>query len=487
MRMSIPSRRPGAGSIVAAAVAAFVAGFGAPGPAMAETIRVTDNGDTADGATLRAALAAAAKSDEATEIVIDVDDEIEINSTLTYDGNAPLTIRGEDANVFTQRNITMLAVTAGADLTVEGVMFSVLNQLGEFSIENRGDADGDGGKGIFVDVRDDQEGVVTLTLIGVSVMGTSNHGIHVSDCDLADDCGGGGGGAGGGSAASIEVILDRVFVIAAGRGEFDADGVRVDERGPGSIHFTANESSFTAVGADGVELDEGQDGDVIAIVTASEFSENGSYCDPAILEAFLPDAPEGAFEDGEMAEADIPGPVTGSPDDSCIEREVELYASGSVEEYEFGIDLDDGIDIDEAGPGSLRAIMVSSSISSNLDEGIDFDEEDEGDIEVTFIGTRAWRNTDDGFKNSESGPGGVTATMIGSSATDNGGKGAVFEEEDAGDVRVTVINSETSGNDDGDDTGLELVQEDDGTGTAAVQASSIADGIDAEGVSVTSD
>ena len=106
----------------------------------------------------------------------------------------------------------------------------------------------------------------------------------------------------------------------------------MDERSAGDIFFDAQGSTFTNVGADGVELDEGQEGGVFANAVDSKFDDNGAYCDPKILNAFLPEKDEGEFEDGKkVAEADIPGAVKGSPDDACIEREVELYDSGSCE------------------------------------------------------------------------------------------------------------------------------------------------------------
>jgi hypothetical protein len=98
--------------------------------------------------------------------------------------------------------------------------------------------------------------------VNVTVTGTAGHGIHVSDCTLADECGGGSGGAGEGSPASISLTLTGVTVIDTAYGRFDADGVRVDERGEGSIDFVATSSVFSGIGADGIELDEGQDGDV---------------------------------------------------------------------------------------------------------------------------------------------------------------------------------------------------------------------------------
>jgi hypothetical protein len=174
--------------------------------------------------------------------------------------------------------------------------------------------------------------------------------------------------------------------------------------------------------------------------------------------------------------------VTGTADDSCVEREVDLYDDGSVEAYEFGIDLDDGIDFDEGGAGSVNAVFLRSTISNNLDEGVDFDEAGSGGIDVQFIDTVAEGNTDDGYKNSEEDAGSVTGLMLRSTATGNGGKGAVFEEEGDGDVMLTVQSSATSGNDDGDDTGIEAVQEDAGTGELVLIDSEIADGTDLDGV-----
>ena len=100
------------------------------------------------------------------------------------------------------------------------------------------------------------------------------------------------------------------------------------------------------------------------------------------------------------------------------------------------------------------------------------------------MATSAEENTDDGFKMSEYGAGDVTGIIDHSGARANGGKGMVFEEEDAGDVAVTITNVTTANNDDSDDTGVEVVQDDDGVGTLTVVSSDIADGFDVEGVTV---
>ncbi len=391
---------------------------------------VTTGADAGDGS-LRAALAAASSGTGPQTIAIATGDTIAIGSGLSYTGSEPLTIVGAGQTVALSADETVLSVTNGADLTISSL---TLSGPGGFDINNRSASGMAAGKGIFIDIRDDQTGTLHLSLTDVVVENVAGHGVHVSDCSLADDCGGGGGGAGEGSPASISVVAQNLVVRGVGYGRFDADGLRVDERAEGSIFFAASDSVFTGVGADGVELDEGQAGDVVVQVSGGSFSDNGGYCDPAILEAFLPAEPEGEFEEGAVMEDAIPGPVTGSPDDACFEREVDTYDDGSVEEYEFAIDVDDGFDVDEAGEGSIRAVLTGSEILNNLDEGLDYDEEDAGGIELTLIGTSASGNADDGYKNSEEGDGDVTGVMLNVSATDNGGVGAVFEEE----VRVCI-------------------------------------------------
>jgi hypothetical protein len=459
------------------AAAAFLA-LAAPVQAQ-DTFVVTTAEDSGDGS-LRAALEAASAAGGPATIVILAEDAILLDSGLTYDGTAPLAIFGNRTEIISRVNETLLTATQGADLFLRNLSFQ---GPGGFSIAARGDTEGPAGKGIFVDLRDDQTGTVTLELENLRVMDVAGHGVHVSDCSLADDCGGGGGGAGDGSPASIVVRTLGVEVLNVGLGRFDADGLRVDERGAGDIHFTAVTSRFADVGADGVELDEGQAGDVVVRVIGSAFENNGYYCDPSLLEAFLPAEAEGEFAPGAMVADAIPGPVTGSPDDRCFEREVDTHDDGSVAAYAFAIDVDDGFDIDEAGEGDIRAVVERSGIIGNYDEGLDFDEEDAGDIVLTLIGTVGRDNTDDAYKSSEEGPGDVIGAMVSVVADGNGGVGAVFEEADDGDVKVTGMRVRTQFNDDGE-TGLEVVQEDAGSGTLTLTEAQIDDGIATEGVEV---
>ncbi len=408
--------------------------------------------------------------------------DITIASTLTYSAETPLGIYGSGQTVSTAANTTLLEISDGANLLVSNLNFA---GPGGFDIENRGDLGPEpAGKGIFVDVRDDQTGIVQVLLQDVAVSGVANHGVHISDCSLADDCGGGSGGGGEGSEASVVIYCDGCTIDDVGNGKFDADGIRVDDRGAGSIYAIFKDSSFTNVGADGTELDEGNDGDVYALVENSEFSDNGNYCNEDIIGPFIPNPDEMEFELADEVTVDeIPTDEPGSPDDGCIEREVDFFdGTDFVEAYEFGIDLDDGFDIDEAGEGLLLGALNGVVINDNLDEGIDFDEEDGGDIIFSFNGTSASGNKDDAYKLSEEDEGGVFGFVGDASATDNGGKGFVFEEADEGDLAAEVSGTTAAGNDDSDETGIEAVQEDDGTGALAVSDSDISDGFDLDGV-----
>lgn len=412
---------------------------------------IVSNGNNDGAGSLRAALESGAR-----EIVVTSEEDIMITETLTYSGTRSLSIYGSEQNVMNLEDITLLEMSQGASLTVIGLNF---RGPGGFDIENQSVDPENAGKGIFIDVRDQQSGTAKLDLKNVTVSGVANHGVHVSDCDLADDCGGGGAG-----------------------------GLRVDERDNGSIAFVAHGSTFTHVGADGAKLDEGQNGNVKSTITDSEFIENGAYCDPDILEpeleAFLDGVPdETEFDDGTTTEADIPGPVTGSSDDGCFEREVDFYDSGFVEAYEFGIDVDDGFDIDEAGNGEIKAQIIGSNIDDNLDEGADFDEEDNGGIRLISIDSGADENADDGYKLSEEGNSSVEATLHNFGGFDNGGKGIVLQEADNGSLNALVDQSETSGNDDGE-TDIEAVQENKGSGTLTVRDSDIDGDIETEGVTL---
>ncbi|EAR62722.1 hypothetical protein [Neptuniibacter caesariensis] len=439
--------------------------------AFAAPIQVTNGKDSGEGS-MRAALEAVAMG-KADSIIVTTKDEIEIESTLTYKGQAPISIYGNGQTIESDKNIDLLAIAEGADLNISGLKFA---GPGGFSIQNRGDLQVEAGKGIVVNLRKNQTGTLTVTLNDVEVSDVAYHGIHVSDCDIIKDCGAGAGGQGGGSAASIAVNAYNVKVHNVGFGRVDGDGLRVDERSEGSIFFTAHDSSFTKVGADGVELDEGQNGDVIVNASNVDFSDNGAYCQKNLLQSLLPSPVEAEFKAGEMTVDKVPAAITGSPDDKCFEREVELHKDGTVEVYEFGIDFDDGFDIDEEGNGSIKTVLYSATINNNLDEGLDFDEEGEGNIDITIVDSSATGNTDDGFKVTEEDNGDLNSLITSVKSHKNSGKGIVLESKHDGKVAALIENSKTEHNDSGKKSGLKIK----GKGVITLKNSEIEDGFKAK-------
>jgi len=463
-------------SLLASCISLSIAGFSSATLAGGYAL-VSNNKDSGKGS-----LRHAVETKQAKKIfILPSVDSVNLNSGLNYNAVKGLSIYGSGQTVKLDKNETLLSVNQGADLFISDLILE--GKPGFFSIENRGDLNGEtAGKGIFVDLRDDQTGTVNMSLRNVTVKGFANHGIHISDCSLADACGAGAGGGGEGSPASVSVSTINVIVEDVGNGKFDADGLRVDDRGAGDIHFYSRKSTFRNVGADGVELDEGNNGDIYIDVIKTNFTDNGAYCDPTVLEAFLPSAAEGEFELGEVTIEQIPGNVTGSPDDACFEREVSFYEDDSVEEYEFGIDLDDGIDLDEAGDGSIYSLMKRSVISGNLDEGVDFDEAGNGGIDSAFIKNTGTNNNDDAFKLSEEDEGDVQVIVVRTEAIDNGGEGFTFEEADEGNLDAVVLRTTSSGNKKSNKDGIEAVQEDEGTGSLRLIKSDIPDGLKLEGV-----
>ena len=404
-------------------------------PAMAAAAppaKVTNGNDSGPGS-LRAALMSGA-----TSIAIKPNvDIIDLDAPLYYDGTAPLTIRGSGQTIdgFGLGLDPILTVTEGADLSIRDLTFDA----------GGGDEDGawerivneGGGKAIYVDVPQDAMGVVRLDLRNVTVLGTGNHGVHVSDCLLEtengggdpDDCGDGNTGVGEGSAASIHVRLDGVLIESSGFGTQDADGLRVDERGDGEIRFSAVNSTFHRVGADGIELDEGGYGDVIVDVRHVAFTENGEYC---LINEFVPG--DDCDDDGEP-------------------------------------DVDDGFDIDEAGPGSIVGNIRNVNVILNYDEGLDFDEAGMGGTDLDFVNVTSIDNADEGIKVSEEDAGDNLARLRSIYETGD------LEFEEAGDGSIaTSLNSSWVGDD------YKFVEENAGIVDLTINGSSIADELEIEAI-----
>ncbi|MEN9059917.1 hypothetical protein [Ponticoccus litoralis] len=444
-----------------------------------ETLVVTTVADSGEGS-LRAALEQASGQEAPATIVIFAEGDIAIEDTLTYSGQAPLSLFGNATRITAQRDVTLLSLTGGADLYMRNIR---LEGPGGWDLENR--SAGPAGKGLFVALSVDQTGSLSVELENVQVTGTAGHGIHVTDCLRAEDCGADAGGQDG-SAASILLRMNGAEVLGAGRGALGADGLRVEERGDGGITLLLNNVRFAENGGNGIALDEGQGGDVVLRSSGSAFETNGGYCDPDRLAPFLPDPPGASFDPGAMARDAIPGAVGGSPEDACFERRVALHGDGSVADYAFALKAGDGVEIHEAGSGAIHALIERAGVIGNFGAGLDFAETGGGDIRSTLIGTFARDNAGDAYGHRETGPGAVTGALAGAVAEGNGGRGFVFAEEGAGDLTVTGYRLRSQYNN-GEGPGVEALQLGAGTGAVTLGQSQISDGVEGDGVAVTLD
>jgi hypothetical protein len=420
-------------SFIAATLAISLPAFSGP-PA-----QVT-NGNNEGVGSLRAAL-----SSGATHIVIKPSVQtITVTETLLYSGTKPLTVAGSgqtiDGSGLTNNLASIFEVTNGAKLTIRKMNFDGGGGYSR-SVNLNSGVEVSGGKGIFVDVPVDRTGAVEVELTHVSVYGTGNHAIHISDCTLGDECGGRGGGAGNGSPASIRVRLNNVLVAGAGFGKQDADGVRVDDRNDGDIHFSVVNSVFKNIGTDGVELDEGNNGSVYLEVRNTTFEMNGGYC-----------------LDGEFI-----------VDDPC-------YDDGDP-------NVGDGFSVDEAGPGSVEGSLKNLHIKSNFDEGLDFDEKNDGGFDLRLTSIYAQGNKDQGVEISEKKDGNVrismrAVTLQGNAVTLQGNEGSKedveIEEKDSGDVKVMVNGSHIDK--------LKISEDGSGDGTVKVCGSTIVEPLDLDNV-----
>ena len=196
--------------------------------------------------------------------------------------------------------------------------------------------------GILVDIPEDAEGEINISLRDVTVVDTLDHGFHVDDqigaAQGGDTAGGKDDFTGNDSNASINLtIVNSSFRNNGGfEGSVsDSDGARIDEGGTGSVNARIINSEFSGNGADGLEIDETGTGDVTVKVIGSRFDNNGPF--------------------------DLD-------------------------------DTDDGFDIDEAGDGNLNATVVNSTFNGNYDEGLDFDEAGEGSIVMRAVNLEASDN-----------------------------------------------------------------------------------------------
>ena len=247
------------------------------------------------------------------------------------------------------------------------------------------------------------------------------------------------------SAASLEVSVTNSRFSGNGYSVSDRDGIRVNEGGVGSITFNSWNSRMDDNAADGIELDETGDGDVTIDVRRTTITRNGKF-DP------------GDLDDGFDIDEAGPGHILG-----------QVSASSANHNFE------EGLDFNENDAGDLRVDLSDVEANDNREEGIDYEEDDDfaggGDL-VTVMDRVTTKGNgvdggDGGLKIREKGVGDLDVTLTNIIASQNSLAGIHLRETDAGNSRVSIDGAITTGNSGSTGHGIELREGDSGNIAAA--------------------
>ncbi len=351
---------------------------------------------------------------------------VNLESTVTFSGTQALTIDGQDAIIDgTDAGGSALVADGGASLKIKDL--TVQNAPGE---------------GIAVEIPLTATGTIKVTLERVTIMDNAGHGVLVNDQVDPETVDGVQPNAAG-SAASLEVEVIESHILGNGYSVSDRDGVRVNEGGAGSLSFVSRETTSEDNAADGIELDERGDGNVVIDVSDTHILRNGKF-DPL------------DFDDGFDIDEYDAGSIIGS-----------LVRSEAIDNYE------EGLDFNENNAGDLRVDLSEVTANGNDEEGIDYEEDDDfaggGDLVTKMVDIIANGNRGDGgLKIREKGLGSLVANVSGVQASGNTVSGIAVREDDLGSLSSTIINAETRAN---AAHGIDFDENSDGDLTATVSNS----------------
>ncbi|MBA3497496.1 MAG: hypothetical protein H0T86_10355, partial [Gemmatimonadales bacterium] len=348
---------------------------------------------------------------------------IRLRTPITYSGAQALTIVGRDAEL------------VGTDLAAAEAAL-VANGGGNLTLRALA-VRGAPGNGIIVAVPDEAQGTISIVLEDVTIRGNGLHGVLVNDqaeyfADPSSE-------SAEGSDASVKIDVRRSRFYRNGLTALDYDGLRINEGGSGKIVALITGSEFLGNGADGVELDERGPGDADFLVLRTRLERNGSFS--------TEDLDDGIDVD-EAGDGDI------------VARFFHVKANDNSEQ---------GVDLNENGAGSLRVEMLDVEGSRNGEEGIEFEEDDDieggGDIMARLVDVTTNRNGADdgdaGLKLREKGPGTLSARLLRPRALNNSIGGILLREDSGGDLDGSLIDPIASHN---GGAGVALEQEAPGTG-----------------------
>ncbi|MFO8173705.1 MAG: hypothetical protein R6T96_05435, partial [Longimicrobiales bacterium] len=308
--------------------------------------------------------------------------------------------------------------------------------------------------GIFVEIPHDATGLVTVTLDQVGIQGNGLHGFYLDD--LAD-----GNDSGGNSAAGIFLDFKNVAIQGNGFRQdiTDRDGVRVEEGGSGGIELRADGSLFQGNAGDGVELREFGLGEVVVDIRFSRLDGNGS-------QPQNPDRMEDGLDIHEAGPGSVRLDIRGSDQTTS-----SLEGNGSR-----------GINITEEGSGdvilNLDRVLGSGNGTGFMDVIEDADARSNpsggsGNLEVTFNKVTAEQAGEDGVHLEEFGLGSLMVTTRELDLSGNGGDGLFVGENGVGDLLVEIRGSLFNGNGtilrDPNDPGSGVQAREEGAGVADVR------------------
>jgi len=412
------------------------------------TVLVRNNQDAGFGS-LRAALEVANTDEGISQILFETGMlPISLESTLEFVGSQDLQIIGEGAWINAENcDCEALLISGPGHVAIQGVSIEDAAEDGlrvigggDLSLRNLVLRNMEG-NGLFVDVLEDAEGTVSIMLDQVLIENNGLHGVLIDDLAPAF-----GPGTGASSAAGIRLDITGSTIRQNGYRQdvTDRDGVRVDEGGLGDIGLFISSSVIQNNAGDGVELNEEGLGAVEAAVQESQLDTNGSQPQNT-------DEPEDGIDIQEVG----PGGVR-------VQMR-ESFVRGNAAR---------GFGLEEEGSGDVRVTLEEVTVTGNGEENITLTEDrgaqndpeaGGGSLWLSFTQVTATGAGADGVYLAEYGPGDFTGQLVDSAVRNNGGNGVQALQAGAGSGQIQLVRVVLSPN-----VGEDLVTE--GVGVAVIPA-----------------